>query len=74
VLVSGDHDHTLLADGPVACHRYTAGRADVAEVEVPDGAVGYLAHPEHGYLGLAPGRYVVRRQREQADEQRLVAD
>lgn len=34
----------------------------------------YLLHPEHGATGVAPGSYVLRRQREQADEERLVAD
>ncbi len=34
----------------------------------------YLAHLEHGYLGIAPGSYLLRRQREQADTQRNVAD
>jgi hypothetical protein len=34
----------------------------------------YVAHVEHGYLGIAPGTYVVRRQREQADVIALVAD
>lgn len=29
---------------------------------------------ERGYLGVAPGSYELRRQREQADELRLVAD
>ncbi len=34
----------------------------------------YLLHPEHGAQGLAPGSYVISRQREQADEIRRVAD
>jgi hypothetical protein len=41
---------------------------------VTEGATAYLAHPEHGYMGIAPGTYTVRRQREQADEIRQVAD
>lgn len=34
----------------------------------------FLAHPEHGYLGIGPGCYTIRRQREMADEIRRVAD
>lgn len=34
----------------------------------------YLIHPEHGAQGIGKGSYIVRRQREQADEIRLVAD
>lgn len=47
---------------------------DLGVVTVPAGAVAYLAHPEHAYSGIAFGRYVIRRQREQADVIRLVAD
>jgi hypothetical protein len=34
----------------------------------------YIAHPQHAYAGIAPGTYTLRRQREQADEERFVAD
>ena len=34
----------------------------------------YLLHPEHGGQGLAPGSYVISRQREMADEIRRVSD
>jgi hypothetical protein len=41
-------------------------------------AAAFLVHPEHGGSGIAPGRYVVRRQREQGawreDSVRLIAD
>ncbi len=59
VLLGGVHPHVLVAD-PGAC-LWTDG---------PDGrafdatAPVYLMHPEHGATGLAPGRYVTRRQRE----------
>jgi hypothetical protein len=29
-------------------------------------AVAYLIHPEHGGSGIAPGTYVIRRQRERS--------
>jgi len=70
---AGGNTHLLLADGPV---RYGAAPADLTLglLTVEEGATAYLAHPEHGYAGIAPGTYVVRRQREQADEIRMVQD
>jgi hypothetical protein len=41
------------------CHPLDLGVLTVAE-----GAVAYLAHPEHAYSGIAPGTYLLRRQRE----------
>lgn len=72
---NGGHTHLLLGEGivwaPVEARR---GELALGVVDVPDGAVAYVAHPEHGYLAMGPGSYTVRRQREQADEIRLVAD
>jgi len=34
---------------------------------VDTSVVAYLIHPEHGATGIAPGRYVIRRQREQSN-------
>lgn len=72
---AGGNTHLLVADGPV-CWRATAGgdAAELGTVTIPDGAAGYLLHPEHGAQGIAPGTYRIRRQREQADLERLVAD
>jgi hypothetical protein len=41
---------------------------------VPDRSTAYLGHPEHGYLGITPGSYEIRRQREMAGVARMVAD
>lgn len=41
---------------------------------VPVGEQVLLSHPEHGGLLIEPGTYELRRQREQADEVRLVQD
>lgn len=73
---AGGNTHLLLSDGPVfyAPAPGRSGSLDLGTVTVPDGSVGYLAHPEHAYSGIAPGTYVIRRQREQADEIRLVQD
>jgi hypothetical protein len=62
---AGGNAHSLVAD-PGTC----AWTADVTDVEglaiaVFDAmATVYLLHREHGATGVAPGQYVVRRQRE----------
>ncbi len=71
---SGGNTHLLLASGDVFYDAQPASGLDLGVLTVAPDAVGYLAHPEHGYCGIAPGTYVVRRQREQADEVRMVAD
>jgi hypothetical protein len=73
---NGGHTHLLLAAGEVFYDPDPAsgGGLDLGVLTVAPDAVGYLAHPEHGYCGIAPGTYTVRRQREQADEIRVVAD
>ncbi|WP_017592976.1 hypothetical protein [Nocardiopsis potens] len=62
---SGGNPHTLIADG--------GGCLWASSVRDPEhlalGAVrtsrpAYLLHPEHGGTGLAPGTYLIRRQRE----------
>lgn len=71
--VGSGHEHRLLAsEAGTASLLAGAGGQDIGYLEVAEPA--YLAHPEHGYLGIAPGSYTLRRQREQADEERLVAD
>jgi hypothetical protein len=73
---SGGNTHLLLADGAVAFDSRTPRNDDLllGVVTVAEGATAYLAHPEHAYTGIAPGTYELRRQREQADAVRLVAD
>jgi hypothetical protein len=73
---SGGHPHTLVAD-PGACRWTTTGITDptgltlgVLEATEPV----YLLHPEHGGTGIAPGTYVIRGQREHAQQERRVAD
>ncbi|MGH3560565.1 MAG: hypothetical protein ACRDTN_01840 [Mycobacterium sp.] len=41
---------------------------------MPDGSIADLGHPKHGYMGIAPGSYEIRRQREMAGIARMVAD
>lgn len=73
---AGGNTHALVADGPVMCDLVPTRRGSLvlAHVTVPQGSVAYLAHPEHAYSGIGPGSYTIRRQREQADEIRIVAD
>ena len=72
-VVEGTNTHTLAGDGLWSPGGHAFG--DVGTLTVPDGGTAFLFHSEeHGANGIAPGVYVVRRQREQATEQRLVAD
>lgn len=74
---NGGNTHAIhAADGPVYCDVQTGSATDlrVAALSVPEGSIAYLAHPEHGFMGIAPGSYEIRRQREMADELRMVAD
>lgn len=76
----GGNPHTLTAD-PGAC-RWTSGVRDtqgLALALIENTSTAYLLHPEHGANGIAPGRWVVRRQRERTHHtgrpaNRLVAD
>ncbi len=47
---------------------------ELGVLTVPDGTHVLLTHPEHGGLLVEPGTYTIRRQREMADEIRMVAD
>jgi len=73
---AGGNTHAVVADGDVRCDVREASATDLilAVLTVAVGAVAYLAHPEHAYSGIGPGTYVLRRQREQADELRMVQD
>lgn len=75
---SGGNTHTVYADAGagVLCDPLTptGGSLVVAHLVVPEGACAWLGHPEHGFLGIGAGSYEVRRQREMADELRMVAD
>ena len=72
-----DDDTTPAADAePVTWDPSTGGptNLDLGVLNVPAGTTAWLAHPEHGYLGIGAGNYTIRRQREQADVILLVAD
>jgi hypothetical protein len=74
---NGGNTHAIYAaDGPVFCDTFAPGRGElrVATLQVPEGSTAYMGHPEHGFLGIAPGSYEIRRQREMAEQIRMVAD
>lgn len=73
---NGGNTHLLVGEGDI---RYDAQEASaesltLGHLSVGSGAVAYLIHPEHGGIGFTSGDYTIRRQREQADELRLVQD
>lgn len=67
------HTHLLIGEDLAWAPVKQFGQ-DIGVVTVPADGTGYLAHPEHGYLAFGPGCYLLRRQREQANEIRLVQD
>lgn len=73
---AGGNTHAVVAEGDVRCdvRQASASNLTLATLTVAEGATAYLAHPEHGYSGIGPGTYELRRQREQADELRMVQD
>lgn len=85
-LVRGQGGHVHLLLGRVLWTPGREGAQTIGTVTVPDGEAGYLAHgdgtpvsalsgdAEHGVQAFGPGTWVIRRQREKADEERLVAD
>jgi hypothetical protein len=75
---SGGNTHSLHGDGQIW---YDPAPGDtggmmLGTLTVPAGSTAWLAHPEHGYLGIAPGTYRIGRQREHEPhrEVRFVAD
>lgn len=74
--VAGNNPHTLVAD-PGTC-QWTPRVRDPLRLAVAvfeNTTTAYLIHPEHGGTGIAPGRWLVRRQQEYGLRKRmLVAD
>ena len=68
---AGGNTHSLHPSGD--CFWDAATARSVADLTlgtltVPEGSTAVLAHPEHGFLELAPGTYRIGRQREYAGE------
>lgn len=70
---NGGHDHRLACTPGVSWYAYTESQT-LGVLTVADDALAVLGHVEHGDTHIGPGVYVIRRQREQADEIRMVAD
>lgn len=83
-LVRGDFGgnvHLLIVDGdawfdraPVPLLLDDTNIMSVGVLTVATEATAYLIHPEHATVGLAPGSYTVRRQREWSEVVHLVHD
>jgi hypothetical protein len=74
---NGGNTHAIVAQGEgvfVDVSTPSVTQLRVATLTVKEGSVAFLAHPEHGYMGIGAGTYTINRQREQADEIRIVAD
>ena len=72
---AGGNTHALVGAGCfLDLHEASASDLTLGTLVVPEGREAYLAHPEHGYLGVGVGTYEIRRQRQLMDEVRLVAD
>lgn len=73
---AGGNTHTLIGEGVVFFDPQEATVDDLTlgTLTVAEGATAWLAHQEHGFNGIGPGCYTIRRQREQADVIRVVAD
>ena len=70
---NGGNTHLLIGDATFDAATSRDGLL-LGRVTVADGATALLSHPEHGGLLIAPGTYEIRRQREQAQEIRMVTD
>lgn len=70
---NGGNTHLLVGEGIAWAPAVNFGQT-LGVLTVPPGRTGFLLHPEHGGNAMGPGAYTLRRQREQADEIRLVAD
>ena len=74
---AGGNTHSLHPSGDCFWDAATARSVTdltLGTLTVPEGSAAVLAHPEHGFLELAPGTYRIGRQREYAGEWAYVAD
>ena len=74
---AGGNTHSLHPSGECFWDAHAASSVTdltLGTLTVPEGSTAVLAHPEHGFLEIAPGTYLVGRQREYAGEWAYVAD
>lgn len=74
-VLSGQHDHVLtVGDGGEATWAPCTERGTVVLGVLETDSECQLWHTEHGLNLIAPGKYVINRRREQADEVRMIHD
>jgi hypothetical protein len=73
---NGGNTHSLHGNGPIFFDQPKRGDGELVlgTLTVPAESEAVMAHPEHGFLAIAPGTYRIGRQREWAGEWRMVAD
>ena len=71
---NGGNTHALFGNGYWRDAVAQRGSLVLGVLTVVEGEVVHLHHPEHGYNAFGSGTYTFKRQREQADEIRMVAD
>lgn len=71
---NGGNTHLLVGEGEVFFSPSKARGQILGTLVVEKGSTAYLTHPEHGFNGIMAGSYTIKRQREQAEEIRLIAD
>lgn len=70
----GANTHLLVGDGCYDAATPSVTDLRLGVITAPEGGTTLLSHPEHGGLLIAPGSYEIRRQREMAEEMRMVHD
>lgn len=71
---NGGNEHTLVDPDGIGLLWAPSDGQTVGTLIVPAGGRACLDHREHGRNAIGEGVYVIRRQREQANEIRLIAD
>ena len=71
---NGGNTHLLLAEGDVQFAPAEQNGQRLGTLVVGEGSVAHLTHPEHGFQSIGTGFYIIKRQREQADIERMIAD
>lgn len=71
---AGGNTHLLVADGLVLWNPAQGPGTALGFLVVPEGSTAFLLHPEHGANAIGAGSYLLRRQRQQADQIRIVQD
>jgi len=71
---NGGNTHLLLAEGDVQFAPAEQNGQRLGTLVVGTGGKAYVTHPEHGFQAIGEGFYIIKRQREQAEIERMIAD